>query len=134
VAGFRTLSPRNLQSRSYRRKNCQRSTRPQKRNNAPDGPHQTVHKELVLLRRGLLPCVPHFRIAALHQPSLEIDGVSNVWVTVDLVRGERQRLEGRVEVGYPVLSEETNEVKPADRKFAFRWGKDGTMKVYFNSW
>jgi hypothetical protein len=56
--------------------------------NTPDCPHQTIHKELVLFRWGLLPRIPHFGITALHQPSLKVDGMSNVWVVINFVRGE----------------------------------------------
>lgn len=42
----------------------------------------------------------------------------DVRVRGERVRGERERLEGGVEVGYAVLREEADEVEPADGVFA----------------
>ena len=61
-----------------------------KKKHEPDGTHQTVDKELVFLRRGLLPCVPDFAVAALHEPPLEIDGMPDERVRDEFVCGERE--------------------------------------------
>lgn len=84
---------------------------------APDGVHEAVHEELVLLRGCLFARLPHLAVAALHEPALEVHGVLDVRVRGERVRGERERLEGGVEVGYAVLREETDEVEPADGVF-----------------
>ena len=42
----------------------------------------------------------------------------DVRVRGERVRGERERLEGGVEVGYAVLGEKANEVEPANGIFA----------------
>ena len=58
------------------------------RGSIPDSAHQTVHKKLVFFCRCLRSCVPHFTIAPLHEPPLQVDRVSNEWVFSDDVRGK----------------------------------------------
>ena len=47
---------------------------------------EAVDEDLVLLRRSFLSGVPNFAVATLHQPTLEVDRVVNVWTLGDLVR------------------------------------------------
>jgi hypothetical protein len=55
--------------------------------------------------------------------------MSDVWIIIDLIRGERERLEGCVKVGYAVLSEEADEVQPTNGEFAFRLRENGAVKM-----
>lgn len=59
-------------------------------NHLPDRAHQAVHKEFVLLRRGLFPCVPDFAVTALHEPPLKIDRMPDERIRDELIRGERE--------------------------------------------
>ena len=95
----------------------------------PDGAHERVYEELVLLGGSLLARVPHLAVAALHEPPLEIYGMADVRVRRERVGGERQRLERRVEVGDAVLGEETDEVQAADGVLAGRWREGGAGRV-----
>jgi len=46
---------------------------------------EAVNKDLVLLGWSLLSGIPNFTVAALHQPTLEIDRVVNVRAFRDLI-------------------------------------------------
>ena len=94
----------------------------------PDRAHQAVHKELVLLCRGFFPCVPYFAVAAFHEPALKIDGMPYERIRDELVRGERERFQRRVEVGDAVLYKQTDEVEPADGEFTLGRREDGAMQ------
>jgi hypothetical protein len=67
--------------------------------------HQTVHKVLVLLGGCFFPRVPDFAVAALHQPSFEIDWVADIWVVCNGIRRKGQTFQGGVKVCYTILSE-----------------------------
>lgn len=86
----------------------------------PNGAHQGVHKELVFLSRGFLPCIPHFAVAALHEPPLQIDRMRDEGIRCERVGGEREALKRRMEVGDAVLREQSDEVEPA--YWVFAWG------------
>ena len=88
------------------------------RHHVPDGAHETVDEELVLLRGCLFSRVPDLAIAALHKPLFEVNRVRNVGVRGERVRGERKRLERGVEVGDAVLCEEADEVQTTEGVFA----------------
>ena len=89
------------------------------RHDVPDGAHETVDEELVLLRGCFFSCIPDLAIAALHKPLIEVNRVRNVGVRGERVRGERKRLERGVEVGDAVLREQANEVEPAQWEFTW---------------
>jgi hypothetical protein len=100
-----------------------------RKRNKPDGTHQTVDKELVFFRRGLLPGVPDFAVAALHKPPLEIDGMPDEWVRNEFVGWEREGLECRVEIGDAVLDEQADEVQASDGEFTLGAREDGTVHI-----
>ena len=93
----------------------------------PDGAHQAVHEEFIFLRGSLLPRVPDFAVAALHEPSLEIDGMADERVRDQFVSGEWERLERRVKIGDAVLDEQANEVQAANGEFALGLREDGAV-------
>ena len=100
-----------------------------RKTNGPDCTHQTVDEELVFLRRGLLPRVPDFAVAALHKPPLEIDGVPDERVRDEFVGREREGLERRVEIGDAVLDEQADEVQASDGEFTLRAREDRTVGI-----
>jgi len=67
---------------------CKSSEQDHKQSIPTDLPYRSdkaVNEDLVLLRRCPLSGVPNFTIATLHQPTLEVDRVANVWDLGDLV-------------------------------------------------
>lgn len=46
---------------------------------------EAVDEDFILLGRGLLPSIPDFAIATLHQPTLEVDRMANIWTLRDLI-------------------------------------------------
>ena len=125
-AGYRTLPPRSSRSRSCWHISIitSRTTR----QDIPYRPHKTIDEKLVLLRRRLRARVPDLAIAALHEPSLEVHGVRDVWVVGDGVCTQWQALERGVEVRYAVLGEEADEVEATDGVFALGGGEDGAER------
>jgi hypothetical protein len=114
-----------LSHRALHQTDCRREGG--KRANEPNCAYEAVHEELVLLRRGLLPRVPYFAVASLHEPPLEVDGVPDERVRDQFVGGERERLERRVEICDAVLDEKADEVEAADGEFALGVREDGAV-------
>ena len=71
---------------------------------------EAVNEDLVLLRWGLLFSIPNLAVATLHQPTLEVDRVANIWAFGDLVCRKWERFQSRVEIGNTVLCKEADEV------------------------
>ena len=92
----------------------------------PDGTHQALDEELVLLCRRLFSRVPHLAVAALHEPLLEVDRVRDERICGERVGWEGQRFERGVEVGDAVLGEQTDEIEAAYWVFTRRWWDHGT--------
>lgn len=89
-----------------------------RRQGVPDGTHQAVDEELVLLCRSLFPCVPYFAVATLHEPLLEIDWVRDVRICSEGVGREWKGFECRVKVCDAVLREQADEVQSSEGVFA----------------
>ena len=128
MASFHTLFPHSSQSRSFSLFSvyviCRQSVP-----HVPNGTHQAVYEEFVLLRRCLFSRVPHLAVAALHEPLLEVDRVCNVRVCGERVGGEGEGLERGVEVGNAVLCEQADEVQAAEWELAGRRGEDGAVAL-----
>lgn len=99
----------------------------QENSRLPDSANQAVDKVLVFLCRCFSSSVPYLAVTALHEPSFEINRVRDVWVVGKRICSYGQALECRMEVGYAVLCEQTDEVKPADGIFAFGRGKRSAL-------
>ena len=82
----------------------------------PNGAHQNVHEEEVLLGGNVGASVPDLVVTSLHETLLQADGVLDVNVALDLVRFNQFQL--RVEVGDPALGKQAQQVQSQDGEHA----------------
>ena len=82
----------------------------------PNGAHQNVHEEEVLLGGNVGASVPDLVITSLHETLFQADGMLDINVALDLVRFNQFQL--RVEVGDAAQRKQAQQVESEDGEHA----------------